>query len=218
MSNAEKYPEGGFFHKLKWIMFFRVLFTTLLLGSTIIFQLRKSSSFLAEPLLFIYGLTIGIFLLSFIYTLLIRRVKRELPFIMGVMSDLSGDGTDDLPDIADRQFVEIKPDNFDKVLKGMKPRLTYAVDNKLEPDSEDKIGVELKFESFDDFSPERVAEQVDPLRKLMEKRQDLADLKSKLATNRNLNKAIQAALGDDEAKAQLKSELEESEGGEDGGS
>ncbi len=145
-------------------------------------------------------------------------VKRELPFIMGVMSDLSGDGADDLPEIADRQFVEIKPDNFDKVLKGMKPRLTYAVDNKLEPDSGDKIGVELKFESFDDFSPERVAEQVDPLRKLMEKRRDLSDLKSKLATNRNLNKAIQAALGDEEAKTRLKSELEESEGGEDGGS
>lgn len=143
-------------------------------------------------------------------------VKRELPFIMGVMSDLSGDGAEDLPEVADRQFVEIKPDNFDKVLKGMKPRLTYAVDNKLEPDSEDKIGVELKFESFDDFSPERVAQQVDPLRKLMEKRQDLADLKAKLATNRNLNKAIQQALGDEDAKAKLKTELESTEGGEDG--
>lgn len=145
-------------------------------------------------------------------------VKRELPFIMGVMSDLSGDGADDLPDVADRQFVEIKPDNFDKVLKGMKPRLTYAVDNKLEPDSEDKIGVELKFESFEDFTPERVAEQVDPLKKLMEKRQDLADLKGKLATNRNLNKAIQAALGDEASKEKLKSELESTEGDEDGGS
>jgi type VI secretion system protein ImpB len=145
-------------------------------------------------------------------------VKRELPFIMGVMSDLSGDGADDLPEVSDRQFVEIKPDNFDKVLKGMKPRLTYAVDNKLEPDSEDKIGVELKFESFDDFSPERVAQQVEPLRKLMEKRQDLADLKSKLATNRNLNKAIQKALGDEGAKEKLKTELESTEGGEDGGS
>lgn len=143
-------------------------------------------------------------------------VKRELPFIMGVMSDLSGDGADDLPDIEDRQFVEIKPDNFDKVLKGMKPRLSYAVDNKLEPDSEDKIGVELKFESFDDFSPDRVAQQVDPLRKLMEKRQNLADLKSKLATNRNLNKAIQQALGDEDAKAKLKAELDSREGGEDG--
>jgi type VI secretion system protein ImpB len=145
-------------------------------------------------------------------------VKRELPFIMGVMSDLSGDGAEDLPDIADRQFVEIKPDNFDKVLKGMKPRLTYAVDNKLDPDSEDKIGVELKFESFEDFTPERVADQVEPLKKLMEKRQDLADLKGKLATNRDLNKAIQAALGDEASKEQLKSELESTEGDEDGGS
>jgi type VI secretion system protein ImpB len=143
-------------------------------------------------------------------------VKRELPFIMGVMSDLSGDGADDLPEVADRQFVEIKPDNFDKVLKGMKPRLTYAVDNKLEPDSADKIGVELRFESFDDFAPERVAQQIDPLRKLMEKRQDLSDLKGKLATNRNLNKALQEALGDEDSKAKLLSELESTEGGDDG--
>lgn len=144
-------------------------------------------------------------------------VKRELPFIMGVMADLSGDGTDSLPDIANRQFVEIKPDNFDKVLKGMKPKLTYTVDNKLEPDSQDKLGIELKFESFEDFTPERVAEQVDPLRKLLEKRRDLADLKGKLATNRKLSKALQEALGDEASKAQLKEELE-SMGGEDDGS
>lgn len=145
-------------------------------------------------------------------------VKRELPFIMGVMSDLSGDGADDLPDISDREFVEIKPDNFDKVLKGMKPRLTYAVDNKLEPDSEEKIGVELKFESFDDFSPQRVAEQVGPLKQLLEKRQELADLKGKLATNRKLNKAIQQALGDEDSKAKLMEELSNLGGDEDGGS
>ena len=145
-------------------------------------------------------------------------VKRELPFIMGVMSDLSGDGADDLPEIADRQFVEIKPDNFDKVLKGMKPRLTYAVDNKLDPDAEDKFGVELKFESFDDFSPERVAQQVGPLRQLLEKRQELSDLKGKLATNRKLNKALQQALGDDDSKAKLKEEIANLGGDEDGGS
>ncbi len=144
-------------------------------------------------------------------------VKRELPFIMGVMADLSGDGADSLPEVANRQFVEIKPDNFDKVLKGMKPKLTYTVDNKLEPDSQDKLGIELKFESFDDFSPERVAEQVEPLRKLLEKRRDLSDLNGKLATNRKLNKALQEALGDDASKAKLKAELD-SMGGEDGGS
>ena len=145
-------------------------------------------------------------------------VKRELPFIMGVMADLSGDGADDLPDIVDRDFVEIKPDNFDKVLKGMKPSLTYAVDNKLDPDSEEKIGVELKFESFEDFSPEKVAQQVGPLKQLLEKRQELSDLKGKLATNRKLNKAIQQALGDEDSKSQLKDELANLGGDEDGGS
>ena len=145
-------------------------------------------------------------------------VKRELPFIMGVMADLSGDGADDLPDIAEREFVEIKPDNFDKVLRGMKPRLTYAVDNKLDPDSEEKIGVELKFESFEDFSPERVAQQVEPLRQLLNKRQELSDLKGKLATNRKLNKAIQQALGDEDSKSQLRDELANLGGDEDGGS
>ena len=145
-------------------------------------------------------------------------LKRELPFIMGVMGDLSGDGTDDLEDIADRKFVEIKPDNFDKVLKGMKPRLSYTVDSKLEPDSEDKIGVELSFESFDDFSPEQIAQQVEPLKQLLDKRRDLADLKGKLATNRKLNKALQAALGDDDRKAMLKSELEAAGDDDNGGS
>jgi len=75
-----KYPESDFIRTLKWIMFFRVLFTTLLLGSTIVFQLRRSPSFLAEPLLFIYGLTIGIYVLSFVYTIFLHRVKRELLF------------------------------------------------------------------------------------------------------------------------------------------
>jgi len=75
-----KYPESDFIRTLKWIMFFRVLFTTLLLGSTIVFQLRRSPSFLAEPLPFIYGLTIGIYVLSFVYTIFLRRVKRELLF------------------------------------------------------------------------------------------------------------------------------------------
>ncbi len=77
MSSAAKYPERDFTRRLKWIMFFRVLFTTLLLGSTIVFQLRRSPSFLAEPLLFIYSLTIGIYVLSFVYSILLRRVKSK---------------------------------------------------------------------------------------------------------------------------------------------
>jgi two-component system sensor histidine kinase HydH len=72
--------ENEFVHKLKWIMFFRLLFTTILLGSTIIFQLRESPSFLARPLVFVYVLTAAIYLLSFIYSLILRRVKRQLLF------------------------------------------------------------------------------------------------------------------------------------------
>ena len=72
--------ENEFLHKLKWIMFFRLLFTTILLGSTIIFQLRESPSFLARPLVFIYVLTAAVYLLSFIYSLILRRVKRQLLF------------------------------------------------------------------------------------------------------------------------------------------
>ena len=73
--------ENESLHKLKWIMFFRLLFTTILLGSTIIFQLRESPSFLARPLVFIYVLTAAIYLLSFIYSLILRRVKRQLLFV-----------------------------------------------------------------------------------------------------------------------------------------
>lgn len=143
--------------------------------------------------------------------------KRELPFVMGVLSDLSGDGADALPEIEKRKFTEVTPDNFDKVLAGMKPKLSYTVDNKLDPDSEDKLGVELEFKKFEDFSPERVAEQVEPLKKLLEKRRDLQDLKAKLAGNRNLTKELQKALGDEEAKAQLKEEIDSAGSDEDGG-
>jgi len=77
---SEKQPESDFIRKLKWIMFFRLLFSTLLLGSTILFQFRKSLSFLAEPLLFVYALTGVIFILSFVYSILLHRVRRELLF------------------------------------------------------------------------------------------------------------------------------------------
>jgi type VI secretion system protein ImpB len=148
--------------------------------------------------------------------------KKEIPFVMGVLSDLSGDGTENLPDMADRKFTELTADTFDKVLKGMDPRLKFAVDNKLEPDSEEKIGVELEFKEFADFSPERVARQVEPLRKLLERREDLIDLKGRLQTNRKFskgfNKTLQDALGDPDRKETLKSEVEDEGGDDDGGS
>ena len=147
--------------------------------------------------------------------------QKELPFIMGVMADLSGDGAESLADVRDRKFVEIGPENFDKVLKSSNAALTFSVDNKLSGEEGGKLGVNLKFDKFDDFSPDAVANQVEPLQELLEKRKQLSDLKGKLASNFKLDQALQAALGDEEKMGQLKDDIAaaaEVEGGDDGGS
>src|SRR5271167_860586 len=92
---------------------------------------------------------------------------KELPFVMGVLGDLTGQPDKPLAALKDRKFVEINPDNFDSVLKGMAPHLAFSVANKLSDDpNAGQIGVNLKFESLDDFSPENVAKQVGPLKDL----------------------------------------------------
>lgn len=132
---------------------------------------------------------------------------KEIPFVMGVLGDFSGSPADALPRLKDRKFVEVSPDNFDDVLKSMQPRLQYKVENRLSSDA-GKIGVELKFESLDDFSPERVAQQVDPLRKLLELRQQLADLRGSLQGNDKLEEILQATVNDTDQLKKLKTELE----------
>lgn len=138
---------------------------------------------------------------------------RELPFVMGVLADFTGQPTEELPRLKDRKFVEVTPDNFDDVLKSMKPHLAFTVENKLSegPDA-GKLGVDLKFESMDDFSPERIAQQVDPLAKLLELRQQLADLRGSLQGNDKLEEILQSTLNDADKMAQLKNEI----GGGDG--
>jgi type VI secretion system protein ImpB len=131
---------------------------------------------------------------------------KELPFVMGVLADLSGQPADPLPRLKDRKFVEVTPDNFDDVLKNMKPRLTFKVDNKLSSEA-GKLGVELKFESMDDFSPDKVAQQVDPLKKLLELRQQLADLRGSLQGNDKLEEILQNTITDAERMSKLKTEL-----------
>jgi type VI secretion system protein ImpB len=134
---------------------------------------------------------------------------RELPFVMGVLADLSGQPTEALPKLKDRKFVELDPDNFDDVLKSMKPHLAFTVDNLLSEDANaGKLGVDLKFESLDDFSPDRVAQQVAPLAKLLELRRQLGDLRGSLQGNEKLDEIIQATLGDEEKLARLKAELD----------
>jgi type VI secretion system protein ImpB len=138
---------------------------------------------------------------------------RELPFVMGVLADFTGQPVDELPRLKDRKFVEVTPDNFDDVLKSMKPHLSFTVANKLsEGEDAGKIGVDLKFESLDDFSPDHVAKQVDPLAKLLELRQQLADLRGSLQGNDKLEEILQSTLNDTDKMAQLKKEI----GGGDG--
>jgi type VI secretion system protein ImpB len=100
--------------------------------------------------------------------------KVELPFVMGVMADLSGKPSEPLPEVGDRSFLEIDMDNFDDRLKAAKPRVSFAVDNTLT--DEGKMSVDLTFESLDDFSPAAIARKVEPLRKLLETREQLSNL------------------------------------------
>ena len=133
---------------------------------------------------------------------------KELPFVMGVLGDFTGQPAEPLAKLKERKFVEVTPDNFDDVLKSMKPHLQFKVDNVLSEESDaGKIGVDLKFESMDDFSPERVAQQVDPLRKLLELRQSLADLRGSLQGNDKLDEILQATLSDEERMKKLRTEL-----------
>ncbi len=100
--------------------------------------------------------------------------KIQLPFVMGVLADLSGKPADPLPPVADRKFLEIDVDNFDSRMKAMKPRAAFQVPNTLT--GEGNLSVELTFESMDDFTPAAVARKVDALGKLLDTRQQLANL------------------------------------------
>ena len=101
----------------------------------------------------------------------------NLPFVMGVMADLSGKPADPLAPVADRKFLEIDVDNFDDRLKSMKPRVAFQVPNTLAEDGTN-LNVDISFESMDDFSPAAVARKVEPLRKLLEARTQLSNLLS----------------------------------------
>ena len=100
--------------------------------------------------------------------------KVQLPFVMGVMADLSGKPTETLPPVGERKFLEFDMDNFDERLKAMKPRVAFQVPNTLT--GEGNVSVDITFESMDDFSPAAVARKVEPLRKLLEARSQLANL------------------------------------------
>lgn len=131
--------------------------------------------------------------------------KKELPFVMGVLGDYSGNPADPLPRMKDRKFVNIDRDNFNDVLKGCKPRLTFQVENNLQKDGT-KMGVELNFRSMADFEPENVARQLEPLNKLLELRTKLSDLKNKMYGNDKLGEVLSEILQNTEKLAALTKE------------
>jgi len=131
---------------------------------------------------------------------------KELPFVIGVMGDFVGKPEEALPSFKNRKFVEVDPDNFNQVLGGMKPRLAFTVDNKLQDDGS-KVGVELKFKDIEDFEPDQVVQQVEPLRKLVEARQKLADLRSKMDGNEKLESMLEDIISSADKQKELSDAL-----------
>jgi len=142
---------------------------------------------------------------------------KELPFVVGVLGDLTGQPDQPLPRLKDRKFVEVNPDNFDAVLEGMKPHLSFAVENKLSEDADaPKLKVDLRFKSMEDFEPANVAKQVKPLKELLDLRTKLADLRGTLQGNDKLEELLLDVVGNSEKLDKLKGEVG-NKGGEGGG-
>ncbi|AMJ56763.1 type VI secretion system contractile sheath small subunit [Stenotrophomonas terrae] len=134
--------------------------------------------------------------------------QKELPFVVGVMGDFSGTPENPLPKVKDRKFVNVDLDNFDEVMEAAGPRAVYRVPNKVS-ESGGEFGVELKFNSIEDFRPESVVQQIDPLRRLLESRTKLADLRNKLAGNEKLEDLLTDVLNNTEQLKKLGAAKEE---------
>ncbi|MGH8185927.1 MAG: type VI secretion system contractile sheath small subunit, partial [Steroidobacteraceae bacterium] len=119
---------------------------------------------------------------------------KQIPFVMGVLADLSGKSAEELPEIEQRKALDIDMDNFDSRLKAMKPRVTFAVPNKLT--GEGQLGIDITFESMDDFSPAALAKKVEPLAKLLEARTQLSNLVTYMDGKAGAEKLITQALQD----------------------
>ncbi|GFM50325.1 type VI secretion system contractile sheath small subunit [Pseudomonas capsici] len=138
--------------------------------------------------------------------------KKELPLVVGILADLSGKPDAPPAKLIDRRFVEIDRDNFNEVLASIAPRTAIQVDNTLSGD-DSKLNVELRFSHIDDFDPINLVKQVTPLRRLLEARQRLRDLLTKLDGNDDLDKLLQEVVANTEGLQQIKSARPESETG-----
>lgn len=132
---------------------------------------------------------------------------KELPFVVGVLGDFSGNPDEALPPMKDRKFVQIDRDNFNDVLAGMKPRLAFRVDDKLSGEEGSQLNVELRFKSMDDFSPENVVKQVEPLRKLLDTRNKLKNLLGKMEGNDALEEMLNDVIKNTDSRETLAKSL-----------
>lgn len=131
---------------------------------------------------------------------------KELPFVMGVFGDFTGQPEQPLPRMMDRKFVEVTPDNFDQVLDKMSPHVAFSVDNKLSNDGS-QLKVNLNFKELADFDPEQVATKIEPIKKLLDLRAKLSDLRGSLQGNDKLDEMLHDVVSNTEKRQQLSSEL-----------
>lgn len=140
--------------------------------------------------------------------------EKELPFVVGVMGDFSGNPTKPLKSLKDRKFVQIDRDNFDDVMARMNPGLNLKVDNTLAGDGS-QMAVDLQFNSMEDFEPGRIVDQVEPLRKLMETRNKLRDLMGKADRSEELESLLEQVLQNTDDLEKMAGELGIEKGGDD---
>jgi len=134
------------------------------------------------------------------------EVRKELPFVVGVMGDFSGKPYEPLKPLRDRKFIQIDRDNFDDVMQRMTPGAEFKVDNTLAGD-DTQLAVALKFKSMDDFEPAAIVDQVEPLRKLLAVRNKLRDLMSKVDRSEELESILEEVLQNTEKLDELSKQL-----------
>src|SRR5688572_2224765 len=135
-----------------------------------------------------------------------QMVKIDLPFVVGILADLSANRKEPLPEFRDRKFASIDRDNFNEVMDKAAPRLTYTVDNKL-TEAGGKLPVELNFKSMDDFDPAAVAKQIEPLREMLELRESLKQLQARMEGKAKFVKLLEEVFTNTEKRAAVAKEL-----------
>lgn len=132
--------------------------------------------------------------------------EKEIPFVMGVMGDYSGDNAEAKKALKDRKFANIDSENFNDLMSKISPELRLKVENTLEGD-DSQMGIDLSFNSMEDFEPHRLVEQVEPLKQLLETRNKLRDLLTKADRSEDLEKVLEDVLSNTESLGKLSSEL-----------